>query len=128
LNSSMEPVNGQADAIMTFNQRHFVSVRNPHLGDEQFGIEVLARRLRGSTARRTVEPIRRLFDLVADEGAVALAVVAWRPSIKILGRVADHQGRELHTAPISDSCREPTADLGHRCALGEPIDFDIGRD
>jgi hypothetical protein len=41
LNSSIEAVNGQADAIMRFNRRHFVSVRNPHLGDEQFGIEVL---------------------------------------------------------------------------------------
>jgi hypothetical protein len=70
----MESVNGQADAIMTFNRRHFVSVRNPHLGDEQFGIEVL---VFGSSATlawiygdETTEPIRRLFDLVADEGAV----------------------------------------------------------
>jgi hypothetical protein len=41
LNSSIEAVNGQADAIMRFNRRHFVSVRNPHRGDEQFGIAVL---------------------------------------------------------------------------------------
>jgi hypothetical protein len=70
----MEPVNGQADAIMTFNRRHFVSVRNPHLGDEQLGIEVLVLDCSATLAwiygDEITEPIRRLFDLVSDEGAV----------------------------------------------------------